>query len=436
MTGAHDDQLIEADSSPSPSRTRTATRRSIVLGAMGAAITGCIGGDSTTPGGTPGTGEGTPRTAGTATGTPEAIGEVSFADQFAEDPSENWSGAGLTWAADGGAEDDGSLTISQAAVSSGNAGPAAVSPSFPVQPQAYYEVEFDAETARDGLIAMYHPLPLGGKVGSDAYTSILSERGLGASQSYMVRGRVGEDETVLRVAPAGSPVELDAISVTRVTPERVAEWSDAVIERAAPVSYDPPDGRFDSLPETRSTIVDGGSLTVVMVGDSIVNDVANGHPDVLLERANEGLDVELVVSVRGSTGVGWFAQKERYRDHILSYDPDLVVAGGVSTEEASEYRALIDALSVESSAEFLAMTGGISPPDWKYTFDDAALREAVASIASEQDVGFFDSRRPFEAYLDRTGIRREELQRDFVHGNSRAKAIMARFLARFLNPDG
>jgi len=418
------------------------TRRALVAGAITTTVAGCLGGGEPTP--SP-TGDGTSPSAtadgagpspsaggpteSTPTDLPDAIGEVQLEATFAEDPTGDWSGKGWEWRPDGGASSDGSVAIADGKL---------LSPSVSLAAQAYYEVEFDAASDADGLVSMYHTLTRNDNneltVGSDAYTSVLSDRPLGTPQSYMVRGRVGQDETVLQFSTNNAPIEIDTTSSTRVRPTAVAEWSDAVIDRAAPVTYDPPDGRFEPLPETRSTIADGGSLTVVIVGDSIMNDVANGHPDVLLERANPGLEVELVAAVRGSTPVGWFASSDRAQEHVLAHDPDLIVAGGVSTNEASEYRSLIETVSGGSSAEFLAMTGGISPPDWQYTSDDPDFRSAAESIATEEGVGFFDSREAFEGDLDRTGIERTTLQRDFVHGNSRGKAVLARQLTRFLTP--
>ena len=54
--------------------------------------------------------------------------------------------------------------------------------------------------------------------------------------------------------------------------ERTLEEVQKAYSEMPPVQYSPPVERWEKLPKTRQLLTDGGTLRVVMLGDSIVND--------------------------------------------------------------------------------------------------------------------------------------------------------------------
>jgi hypothetical protein len=74
----------------------------------------------------------------------------------------------------------------------------------------------------------------------------------------------------------------------------------------------------------------GGTLTVVMLGDSIVNDTSRSCWNLLLERIYPAVEIEKVTCVRGSTGCWWYREPGRVKAYVLDDGPDLVIIGGIS----------------------------------------------------------------------------------------------------------
>lgn len=62
-------------------------------------------------------------------------------------------------------------------------------------------------------------------------------------------------------------------AMTLVRPERSWEQVQAAAAETPPVTYQPPADRWDCLPITRERLAgEGGSLSIVRLGDSVIND--------------------------------------------------------------------------------------------------------------------------------------------------------------------
>jgi hypothetical protein len=80
-----------------------------------------------------------------------------------------------------------------------------------------------------------------------------------------------------------------------------------------PVEYKPPSDHLNHLPKTRERLTEGGTLRVVMLGDSIVNDTSRSCWNLLLERDYPNCRIEKITSVRGSTGCWWYKEPGRVK---------------------------------------------------------------------------------------------------------------------------
>ena len=84
-----------------------------------------------------------------------------------------------------------------------------------------------------------------------------------------------------------------------------------------PVQYSPPVERWEKLPKTRKLLTEGGTLHVVMLGDSIVNDTSRSCWNFIVERRQPKCQIEKITCVRGSTGCWWYKEPGRVQKYVL-----------------------------------------------------------------------------------------------------------------------
>lgn len=224
---------------------------------------------------------------------------------------------------------------------------------------------------------------------------------------------------------------------------RSLEEIEKVYREMPSLAYSPPAGRWKHLPRTRQRIAGGESLRVVMLGDSIINDLSRSCWDLVLEKRVAGLEIEKITSVRGSTGCWWYRKGLRVETFVLDWDPDLVIIGGIShREDIESIRQVVGRIQRSSKAEVLLMTGAfgtIDPNDdeaWQRIVerdaDDYGMR--LKALAAELEVGFLDLRKPWAKYIRSSEASVDDFHRDAVHANPKGEQVIGRILARFLNP--
>ena len=101
-----------------------------------------------------------------------------------------------------------------------------------------------------------------------------------------------------------------------------------------PVKYHPPVERWKNLPITASVLSKGdGTIRIVMLGDSIVNDTSRSRWDDLLRKAYPNCRIDRTTCVRGGTGCWWFKEPSRLKRYVLDLNPDLLIIGGISHKD-------------------------------------------------------------------------------------------------------
>ena len=109
--------------------------------------------------------------------------------------------------------------------------------------------------------------------------------------------------------------------------QRTLDKIERVYSEMLPVRYGAPLNRWNNLPRTKRRLVEGGTLRMVMLGDSIVNDTSRSCWNLLLEKSFAKCKVEKITSVRGSTGCWWYKEPGRVQKYVLDHEPDLVIIG-------------------------------------------------------------------------------------------------------------
>ena len=226
--------------------------------------------------------------------------------------------------------------------------------------------------------------------------------------------------------------------------ERTPEQIDAAYAQMPPVKYEPPAGRWERLPRTRSILGKGtGELRVVMLGDSIVNDTSRSGWELVLGRHYPGVNITKVTCVRGSTGCWWYKEPGRVKRYVLDHRPDLLMIGGISQrDDVDSIRDVIEQVRRGSPCDVLLMTGpfgAVDPRDdrqWTFKFDPQGndYRARLRQLADETNCAFLDMTAHWGRYVRESGKELDWFKRDAVHANERGEQILGRILAAHLAP--
>jgi hypothetical protein len=148
------------------------------------------------------------------------------------------------------------------------------------------------------------------------------------------------------------------------TNERTLEQVLTAYAAIPPVRYRPPAERWERLPQTARRLREGGTLRIVMLGDSIVNDTSRSCWNLIVERRHPTCRIEKTTCVRGSTGCWWYKEPGRVQKYVLDHQPDLVIIGGISQRnDVESIRAVIRQIREEIRPDLLLMTGAFGSTD-------------------------------------------------------------------------
>ena len=220
--------------------------------------------------------------------------------------------------------------------------------------------------------------------------------------------------------------------------QRTLEQIDSIYSKMEPVRYSPPPNRWKNLPRTRKLLTDGGTLRVVMLGDSIVNDTSRSCWNLLLERRYPECKIEKITSVRGSTGCWWYKEPGRVRKFVLDHKPALVMIGGIShRSDIDSIRDVIRQVKAASDADILLMTGAfgsVDPRDddqWQRISDrnhNSEYRKGLELLARETGAAFLDMEAAWAGYVRESGKDLDWFKRDPIHANERGEQILGHIL--------
>ncbi len=260
----------------------------------------------------------------------------------------------------------------------------------------------------------------------------------------LVRGldRTAEHELLLRVASPGT-VRLGGFLLNGIVANSYAGMStleriDAIYAAMDPISYTPPRGRFAHIPKTMRTLREGGTLRMVLLGDSIMGNTSASAFDLLLMRKYPKCKVIKIASLRGSTGCTYYQEDNRVEHYVLRHKPDLLVIGGISNR--GDYEAVRSVIrqvrAKKPDTEVLLLTpvfGAMRDehirtftPEVDTTTDN--FRHGMQRVAAEEKCAFFDMTGPWWTYIQRSGKTYGWFMGDRVHANARGCQIIGRLL--------
>ena len=321
-------------------------------------------------------------------------------------------------------------------------------PAFEMSPEAFYRITVHCRTAERAYVAMRFYDEQGDEVPADFYTTLYPEgdpmagpadEGGWHMQQVCLQGRERVATARVQLTPLGSALDVAAVRVERIDRQAALAWADHVYAQMPPVRFDPPTDRWRYLPKTEKVLREGGRLRVVMLGDSIVNDISNSMFARMIEREHPGVEIDLLRSVDGGHGASDYRKAGQVRKHVLDHKPDLLIIGGVSHRNHSDaYADVIEQVRAEQDPDILVMSGAVAQAvNSREVLQrrNQRFRERIEQIAADKAVAFFDLRAVYDRYIERTGGEPDWFMRDEVHANSRGKQVVGRILARYFQLD-
>lgn len=229
------------------------------------------------------------------------------------------------------------------------------------------------------------------------------------------------------------------------TPERSREQIERIRAEMPKGRFTAPPNDWKNLGRTRKILTDGGSLRVLALGDSIVNDTMRSGWVGNLSDAYPRANIQATVYVRGGGGCQHYREEGRIQKNILPRRPDLVFIGGISQKDIAGIRDVVRQLRAGlPEVEILLGTGTFGTVDPR---DAAALANAPCSgsgnygeelrkLAQEERCAYLDLTTPWAEYIKSSKLHPHLFYRDPVHANEYGEQILSKIMLTFWTAGG
>jgi len=229
------------------------------------------------------------------------------------------------------------------------------------------------------------------------------------------------------------------------TPERSLEQI-AMIQAEMPSgSFIAPPNDWTQLHRARRILTEGGTLRLLALGDSIVNDTMRSGWVAKVSEAYPRANIQATVYVRGRGGCQHYKEEDRIRKNVLPRRPDLVFIGGISQRDIASIREVIHQLREGlPEVEILLGTGtfgSVDPRDADALAKaphsgSGAYGEALRKLAAEERCAFIDMTTPWADNIKSSKLHPHLFYRDAVHANEHGEQILAKTLMAFFTVEG
>lgn len=315
-------------------------------------------------------------------------------------------------------------------------------PTFPVTGLDLYRIRFAAKIPRAGAgmwgVRFYDAA--GVQLAADNYAAIAAAPDAwGGNEGYFMAG-ANAVRAAVGFTVDSAQLFIDAVAVTRATRTQALQWADTLGATLPPLRYVPEPDRLKYLPRSMGKLRAGKELRLLVLGNSIENDMSNSLFHLQLERLYPGTHVRLLHAIRGSTGAGFL--QDHVDEYVVPCQPDLVILSSGTQVVGAEATLNVIRRTRERlpEAEFLVLgyVGG-----WPETRGSTQPRQAAQQqfghllrVRAEERFATLNLREILEETAESAGHPADWYHRDAVHYNDRGKQLLGRVVARFFQPEG
>ncbi|MFW5894187.1 MAG: hypothetical protein ACOCUY_03540 [Verrucomicrobiota bacterium] len=203
------------------------------------------------------------------------------------------------------------------------------SPKIEVEPLTLAAVRIESQADSSGYWGLLSYDADGEEIPASPYSRIPGSKTWTWNESAVL---IPQDAVYSRVLlwPRDSPIRADNISVTPVSRSQALAIADRTYSEVPPVEPDYSGSTRTGIEHTLKTLGEGGEVRILMLGDSVSNDLANANFHLFLERRFDGARVTLLNKVGSGAGASNFLENDRIGKMIETHNPDLVMFGGIS----------------------------------------------------------------------------------------------------------
>ena len=375
---------------------------------------------------------------------PSLAGVTSVHSDFESDPSaEGWGSTtplgdpGNQWTSEDSHSGTHSLRVEEGLW---------VSPIIDLEPFEYYSISLQTRMSGSGY---YGP--------SYKTTTLYADGTEWNSNVSVFRGRHDRAETRIYFRPStGGPGYLDDVVIEPIGRGQATAILDERWSSQAPLATGVGQASNPNLRRTFRALENGENMRVVMLGDSIVDDMSHSYFELFLERMYPGARIDVVTSTRNSTGCWWFRETEpetgipRVTTWVTDFAPDLVLIGGIShgqgglQAEIDATRDVIEQIRAwNADTDILLVTpvgGTMDPRERPHLLDRADpdgpdWRARLYRLAMSEHVGYLDMTTLWARHIESTGRPTSAFLRDSIHLNERGAAVAGRILETWFSPE-
>jgi lysophospholipase L1-like esterase len=204
--------------------------------------------------------------------------------------------------------------------------------------------------------------------------------------------------------------------------------------------FPPPPSDWIHLQRTRRILTEGGTLRLLAMGDSIVNDTMRSGWVAKLSEAYPEADIRATVYVRGGGGCQHYKEESRIAKHVIPRKPDLVFIGGISQKDIESIREVIHQLRSDlPSVETLLASGTFGTADPRSPEELAnaphsgtgVYGQSLKRLAAEERCAYLDMTTPWAEYIRSANVHPHLFYRDRVHANEYGEQILSKILMAF-----
>jgi len=216
-------------------------------------------------------------------------------------------------------------------------------------------------------------------------------------------------------------------------------FANAVYAKMKPIEYTPPANRWKHIPKTMQRLQNGGTLRMLMLGDSIMDDSAQSRFDLVVQAMYPGSTV--VKLQDGFGGGGCWGMKDNVDHFVIQHQPDLLIIGGISQREDIEAirsvirqsKAQLPELEVLLSTPVMGHENDPYNKNWTLEIDAEkfAYRANLKKLAEEENCEFLDLTGVVRKYMLDSGKCIGWFMRDGVHANERGSQAIGRHYVEF-----
>jgi lysophospholipase L1-like esterase len=306
------------------------------------------------------------------------------------------------------------------------------SPPFPVQNHQYYRVTFWAKTSQPSYWAIFFYNQYGALIEGDRYSIVEPAQEWTKQEFYFQTKFPGETASIVFQPLTEQPLYIDDVSIVPANRADARQWADRIYATMPAIAFKSTEYERQFLPHTIDKLKHGKPLNIVLLGDSIANDLSNSFLDVLLEERFPKSVIEIQFTGKGSTS--WLKLQHQVQQRIIAHQPDLVICEAISNDPkylADPLSRIIDRTrKINSNTEFLLVTTHLQ--NWSENEKDGLVyRNALLQVAKEKDIAVVDLMAFWKSYLAKNNWQVESLLRDSLHMNEFGRQLSARVIVNY-----